>query len=73
MDKTANMAVIVGRRSFIPGKLVENVRAAIDAILKAKPTAIAGEFIKNMTLSATMTPGIKLEQAAYGAAQREIR
>jgi large subunit ribosomal protein L1 len=67
MDKTANMAVVVGKRSFAADKLVENIKTAIDAILKAKPTSISGNFIKNVTLAATMTPGVRLEHGICGA------
>jgi large subunit ribosomal protein L1 len=67
MDKTANMAVVVGKRSFIAEKLVENIGAAIDAILRAKPASISSNFIKNISLSGTMTPGIKLEHGIYGS------
>jgi large subunit ribosomal protein L1 len=48
MDKTANMAVVVGKRSFLAEKLGENVVAAIDVILKAKPASISGNIIKNI-------------------------
>lgn len=65
MDKTANMAVVVGKRSFAPDKLTENIKTAIDAVLKAKPTSVSNGYIKNVSLSATMTPGIRLEQSAY--------
>ncbi|MDR2812582.1 MAG: 50S ribosomal protein L1 [Puniceicoccales bacterium] len=68
MDKTANMAVVVGKRSFTADKLVENIKTAIDAILKAKPASISGNFIKNVTLAATMTLGIRLEHGIYGTA-----
>ena len=68
MDKTANMAVIVGKRSFSVEKLVENINVAIDAILKAKPASVSGAFIKSVTLGATMTPGIKLEQSVFNKA-----
>jgi large subunit ribosomal protein L1 len=67
MDKTANLAVVVGKRSFMAEKLAENIGAAIDVILRAKPASISGSFIKNISLSATMTPSIKLEQGIYGA------
>jgi large subunit ribosomal protein L1 len=66
MDKTANMAVVVGKRSFAADKLMENIKTAIDAVLKAKPASISGNFIKNVTLTATMAPGIRLEQGIYG-------
>ncbi|MDR1366455.1 MAG: 50S ribosomal protein L1 [Puniceicoccales bacterium] len=65
MDKTANMAVVVGKRSFAADKLVENIGTAIDVIVKAKPASISGGFIKNMTLTATMAPGIRLERGIY--------
>lgn len=65
MDKTANMAVIVGKRSFAAEKLIENITVAVNAILKAKPASVSGAFIKSMTLGATMTPGIKLEQSVF--------
>jgi large subunit ribosomal protein L1 len=65
MDKTANMAVVIGKRSFLAEKLVENAQVAIGAVLRAKPANISGDFIKNITLSATMTPGIKLAQELY--------
>ena len=65
MDKTANMAVIVGKRSFAAEKLIENITVAVNAILKAKPASVSGSFIKSMTLGATMTPGIKLEQSVF--------
>lgn len=67
MDKTANMAVVVGKRSFDNKKLEENIVAAIDAIMKAKPASFSGLFIKNVSLSATMTPGIRLESGVYNA------
>lgn len=65
MDKTANMAVVVGKRSFDPSKLAENIRTAIDAVLKARPASVSSGYIKNVSLSATMTPGIRLEPSAY--------
>ncbi|MDR0417919.1 MAG: 50S ribosomal protein L1 [Puniceicoccales bacterium] len=65
MDKTANMAVVVGKRSFSADKLVENIKTTIDVVVKAKPASISGGFIKNMTLTATMTPGIRLERGIY--------
>lgn len=65
MDKTGNMSVVVGKRSFSSEKLIENILAAIDAIKKAKPASFSGSFVKNISLSGTMTPGIKLETSVY--------
>ncbi|MDR1435466.1 MAG: 50S ribosomal protein L1 [Puniceicoccales bacterium] len=68
MDKTANMAVVVGKRSFETEKLVENIKTAIEAVQKAKPAGVVSGFVKNIALSATMvSPGIRLEQSIYGA------
>lgn len=61
MDKTANTAVVVGKRSFSSEALAENTEAAIKALLQARPESVQGRFIKSLTLSATMSPGIKID------------
>lgn len=66
MDKTANMAVVVGKRSFEPEKLVENCETAISALAKARPSEFRGRFVMSMTIAATMTPGIKLSSKIFG-------
>ena len=58
MDKTGNMAVIAGKRSFDADKLVENVKAIVSAVQAAKPAAVKGVFIKSMTLASTMGVGV---------------
>lgn len=66
MDKTANVGVVVGKRSFEDGKLVENIRTVIDAIGKLRPDGLkAPRYIKNMSISGTMTPGVKLDSSLY--------
>ena len=65
MDKTANVAVVVGKRSFNEEQITENAEAAIKALVEAKPSSIAGPFLKSLTLSATMSPGISLDTAPY--------
>lgn len=65
MDKTANVAIVVGKRSFAAESLIENVEAAIKALTAAKPDSASGKFIKSLTLSATMSPGISIDAAAY--------
>jgi len=65
MDKTANIAVVVGKRSLSQEYLTDNIAAAIGAVCRARPEAFRGRFIRNITLSATMTPGIRLEAQAY--------
>lgn len=61
MDKTANVAIVVGKRSFSEEQLLANAQAAIDGLAKAKPEAVRGRFIKSLTLSSSMSPGIRLE------------
>lgn len=62
MDKTGNIAVIIGKRSFSEDKLLENAVTALDSIKKAKPEAFkGGKFIKNAAVSSTMSPGVKIE------------
>lgn len=65
MDKTANVAIVTGKRSFTPEQLSENVEAAINALSAAKPQSFNGKFIKSLTLSATMSPGISIDAAPY--------
>jgi large subunit ribosomal protein L1 len=65
MHKTANMAVVVGKRSFPAAKLAENISTAIHVIVKPKPTNISRNFMKNVTVTATMAPEIRLEHGIY--------
>lgn len=64
LDKNGNVAVPVGRFSFSVEALVENGSAVIDAVAKSRPPAAKGTFIENVTLSATMMPGLKIDAAA---------
>jgi large subunit ribosomal protein L1 len=61
LDKTANMHVAIGKVSFETGKLFENFSALMDAIRKAKPSGAKGTYIRRITVSTTMGPGIKVE------------
>ncbi len=64
VDKTAVIHMPIGRVSFEPEKLMQNLAAAIDAVVRAKPSAAKGVYIRSITLSTTMGPGIKLEVPA---------
>ena len=64
LDKTGNIHVPVGKVSFPPDKLAENLNAFLDAIRKAKPSAAKGNYIRRITVAATMGPGIRLETGA---------
>jgi large subunit ribosomal protein L1 len=69
-DKTALVHVPVGKLSFDAQKLVDNATTVITALVKAKPSAAKGKYIKGITLSSTMGPGIQLDGAVAEAAGR---
>ena len=61
-DKHANLHFIIGKASFDEAKLVENYGAALDEILRLKPSSSKGRYIEKATMSTTMGPGIPLDQ-----------
>jgi large subunit ribosomal protein L1 len=65
MDKTANIGVGVGKRSFTAAQIAENITAVLDAITKAKPASFKGHYIKTAVVSSSMSPGVKLAAAEY--------
>ncbi|OJV03667.1 MAG: 50S ribosomal protein L1, partial [Verrucomicrobia bacterium 61-8] len=65
LDKNANIAVPVGKFSFDETALVENGSAVIDAVVKARPATAKGAFVENITLSATMSPGVTVDAAPF--------
>ena len=67
VDKSGIVHASIGKRSFEPDQLVANASALIDAILKAKPSASKGVYMKKVSISTTMGPGIRLDPAAVGA------
>jgi large subunit ribosomal protein L1 len=69
-DKTALVHVPVGKLSFTPDKLVENAMTVINSVVRAKPSAAKGKYIKGITLSSTMGPGIPLDSAVADAAAK---
>jgi large subunit ribosomal protein L1 len=61
VDKTANLHIPIGKASFGEKQLFENLAALMEAIRKARPAAVKGTFIRRITLTSTMGPGIKLD------------
>ncbi len=65
LDKTNIIHCPIGKVSFGPEKLVENFETLVAAIIKAKPAAAKGQYIRSCTLASTMGPGIKVSTAKY--------
>jgi large subunit ribosomal protein L1 len=64
VDKAGNIHTPVGKRSFSEANLRDNAMALIEAIVRAKPAAAKGVYLKSLTLSSTMSPGVKLDTQA---------
>jgi large subunit ribosomal protein L1 len=67
-DKTALVHVPVGKLSFSPEKLVENATTVLASVMRAKPSAAKGKYVKGITLSSTMGPGVRIDGAVADAA-----
>lgn len=61
VDRTGNVHVVIGKRSFDEQRLLENYLAVVEELLRAKPAAAKGRYIKSAAISATMTPGIRID------------
>jgi large subunit ribosomal protein L1 len=62
-DKTANLHIPIGKVSFPENNLYENLAALMEAVKKARPASAKGTYIKRITLTTTMGPGIKIDPA----------
>ena len=63
VDRQGNLHLVIGKRSFDEQRLLENYLAVVDEIIRAKPAAAKGRYIKTATLSTTMGPGLRLDPA----------
>lgn len=63
VDKNSNLHVPIGKRSFDEQKLLENLKVLINEIVRAKPSASKGRYIRSMSISSTMGPSVKLDSA----------
>ena len=70
VDKNANIHVAVGKASFSTEQIAENATAVIESIVKARPSACKGAYLKTCAISSTMGPGFKLDPAALTAQYR---
>ncbi len=62
VDKFGNIQVVVGKVSFDSAKLVDNITLVIDTVNRIKPATVKGVYIKNLAISSSMGPGVKVEQ-----------
>ena len=65
VDKNGIIGVSIGRISFDKDKLVENIMTCMLAILKARPMTVKGTYFKKLTISSTMSPGIKIDKSEF--------
>jgi large subunit ribosomal protein L1 len=71
-DKVGNVHVPIGKVSFDKAQLMENFRAVVDEIQRVKPAAAKGRYIRSVTLSSTMGPGVKIDPARLRVADEEM-
>ena len=65
LDKTNIIHVPIGKASFTEEQLADNFQTLMDAVLKAKPSALKGQYLKSISLAPTMGPGVKVNTAKY--------
>jgi large subunit ribosomal protein L1 len=65
LDKNGNVSGSIGKSSFAPEALYENGRAFVDAVIRSKPAVAKGNFIRSVTMAASMLPGVALEPSTY--------
>ena len=69
VDKTGIVHAPVGKTSFAADALIANAQALVDSIVKAKPSAAKGRYLKSITVSSTMGPGVRIDTASVEAAK----
>jgi len=67
VDKTGNLHVPIGKVNFTSQQVLDNMAALMDAVNRAKPTGAKGVYLKRVTLTSTMAPGIRLDTLAASA------
>ncbi|HWG05480.1 MAG TPA: 50S ribosomal protein L1 [Beijerinckiaceae bacterium] len=70
VEKAGIVQGTIGKASFEEGKLVENIRAFVDAVAKAKPAGAKGTYIQRVAISSTMGPGVKVDPTSVATAQQ---
>ena len=67
VEKAGIVHAGVGKTSFDADKLSENIKAIVDAVVKAKPTGAKGTYLKRVAISSTMGPGVKVDPSSINA------
>ena len=65
VDKLGVIHVSIGKLSFDEDKLYENIKACMDAVVKAKPASLKGTYLKKFVISTTMGPGVKIDNSHF--------
>jgi large subunit ribosomal protein L1 len=65
VDKTGNLHAPIGKKSFSAEQLFENLHAFLEAVMRARPAAAKGHYIRSATVSTTMGPGARIDMAEY--------
>lgn len=68
LDKAGNVHVPIGKASFSPTQIAENARVVIEAVAKARPASVKGSYLQSCTLSATMSPPVRIDVREFLAA-----
>jgi large subunit ribosomal protein L1 len=71
-DRVGNVHIPIGKASFTRAQLLENLRAAIDELNRAKPAAAKGRYIRTITLAPTMGPGVRVDPARTRITDEEL-
>jgi large subunit ribosomal protein L1 len=73
VDRQGNLHLVIGKRSFDEQRLLDNYLAVVDEVIRAKPSAAKGKYIKTVTVSSTMGPGIKIDpNRVRGVAEESV-
>jgi large subunit ribosomal protein L1 len=72
-DKVGNIHVPVGKVSFTKTKLMENIRAVVDELVRAKPAAAKGRYLRSVTIASTMGPGVHIDPARAREVDEDIQ
>jgi large subunit ribosomal protein L1 len=71
-DRVGNIHVPIGKASFERSQIVDNARAVVDEIQRAKPAASKGRYVRSVTLSSTMGPGVRVDPTRTNATEEEL-